>query len=78
MTSLAQITHAQTTHAPFGASLWQRLSDLAAALAERRARRQAYLSTLRELNAMSSRDLLDVGVHPADIQAVARQAAYGA
>ena len=68
----------QTAYAADGASLWQRLSDMTLGLAERRAQRQAYRSTMRELSAMSNRDLLDIGVHPADIRSIARQAAYGA
>lgn len=67
-----------TDHAVGGASVRQRLSDLNASLAQRRAERRAYRSTVRELSAMSSRDLTDIGVHPADIHDIARQAAYGA
>ena len=37
-----------------------------------------HAKVLAELDAMSARDLLDIGVHPADIPAIARQAAYGA
>jgi uncharacterized protein YjiS (DUF1127 family) len=33
---------------------------------------------VRELSALSDRDLLDMGIHPADIDSIARQAAYGA
>ncbi|HVG48880.1 MAG TPA: DUF1127 domain-containing protein [Rubellimicrobium sp.] len=69
-------THADRS--AVGPSIRQRLSDLAAGLAQRRAQRQAFRSTLRELSAMSSRDLLDIGIHPADVHAVARLAAYGA
>ncbi len=61
-----------------GTSLWQRLSDLTASLAQRRAQDRAYRSTVRELSALSSRDLADMGIHRAGIHAIARQAAYGA
>lgn len=61
-----------------GASLWGRLSDLTLGAAHRRAQDRAYHATKRELSALSSRDLADMGILPADIDAVARQAAYGA
>ncbi len=61
-----------------GTSLWQRLSDLTLGAAHRRAQDRAYRSTVRELSALSSRDLADMGIHRADIHAIARQAAYGA
>lgn len=58
------------------ASIWQHLSDLNAARSERRARYLAYRSTLKQLNALSSRDLTDIGIHPADIERIAEEAAY--
>ncbi len=61
-----------------GTSLWQRLSDLTLGAAHRRAQDRAYRSTVRELSALSSRDLADMGIQRADIHAIARQAAYGA
>ncbi len=61
-----------------GASIWQRLSDLTLGAAHRRAQDRAYRSTVRELSALSSRDLADMGIHRADIHDIARQAAYGA
>lgn len=64
----------QTDRTVGGTSLWQRLSDLTASLAKRR----AYRSTVRELSALSSRDLADMGIHRADIHDIAQQAAYGA
>lgn len=67
-----------TDHAFGGASLWQRLSDLTANLAERQAQRQAFRKTVNELSAMSDRDLTDIGIHRADIRAIAQQAAYEA
>jgi uncharacterized protein YjiS (DUF1127 family) len=60
------------------ASIWQRLSDVMANLAERRAQDRAYRSTVAQLSALSSRDLLDMGVHPGDIEEIAYQAAYKA
>lgn len=61
-----------------GTSIWQRLSDLNANLAERRAQHRTYRSTVSVLNSLSNRELLDIGIHPADIHDIARQGAYGA
>ena len=41
------------------------------------AQRQKYNQTCRELNALSSRDLADLGIHPAMIPEIAREAARG-
>jgi uncharacterized protein YjiS (DUF1127 family) len=40
-------------------------------------RRRLYNQTLRELGALTDRDLADVGLHPSIIADVAREAAYG-
>ncbi len=66
------------TTTPAGASIWQRLSEMAATLSERRAQHRAYASTVNQLVALSDRDLTDMGIHRADIHDIARQAAYGA
>ena len=60
--------------APTAPSVWERLASLRAALAERTAQRRLYRSTLRELDALSDRDLSDLGLARADIGRVARQA----
>jgi uncharacterized protein YjiS (DUF1127 family) len=60
------------------ASIWQRLSDLSAHWADRRAQYRTYRSTLAELSAMSSHELTDLGIHPADIRRIAQEAAFGA
>jgi uncharacterized protein YjiS (DUF1127 family) len=57
-------------------SFWQRWSDLKVSLAERRAQRQAFRETVSQLSAMSDRDLTDIGIHRADIRAIAQEAAY--
>lgn len=69
---MTYVTH--SGHAP----IRQRLSDLSARWAERRAQYRTYRSTLDQLNAMSSRELTDIGIHPADIRSIAQEAAYGA
>jgi uncharacterized protein YjiS (DUF1127 family) len=73
---MTYMTHAD--RAPRGTSLWQRLSALPADLAERRAQHRAYRSTVAELTALSHRDLVDMGIDPADIHEIARRAAYAA
>ena len=67
-----------TDRAVDGTSIRQRLSDLAAGFGQRRAQHQVYRTTVRELSALSNRDLADMGIHAADIPTIARQAAYGA
>jgi uncharacterized protein YjiS (DUF1127 family) len=41
------------------------------------ARRRVYHVTLRELNALSDRELADLGVHRMSIPEIATEAAYG-
>jgi uncharacterized protein YjiS (DUF1127 family) len=40
-------------------------------------RRRLFNQTVRELNALSDRDLADLGIHASMIKDIARQAAYG-
>ena len=40
-------------------------------------RRRLFNQTVRELNALSDRDLSDLGIHAAMIKDIAKQAAYG-
>jgi len=67
----------QSGHAVASPSIRQRLSDLTMGLGRRHAQNQAYHSTVRELSAMSNRDLVDIGIHRADIHSIAQQVAYG-
>lgn len=71
------ISLTRNDYAVAGTSIWQRLSDLKASLAQRRAQHRTYLSTVRDLSALSSHELTDIGIHPADIHDIARQGAYG-
>lgn len=48
-------------------------SGITAALRQR----QVYLSTLRELNTLSDRDLADLGIHREMVRDIAFEAAYG-
>jgi uncharacterized protein YjiS (DUF1127 family) len=57
--------------------LWDRVSATLAEMKEARRRRALYLRTLRELEAVSDRDLADLGISRLQIADVARDAAYG-
>lgn len=54
-----------------------RLSSVAATLSDKLAKRKVYLTTLRELNGLSNRDLADLGLSRSDIRFIAMEAAYG-
>ncbi|MEO0401339.1 MAG: DUF1127 domain-containing protein [Pseudomonadota bacterium] len=51
-----------------------RVLDTAAA---RRAARRVYLTTFAELNALSNRELADLGMHRSELKRVAWESAYG-
>lgn len=55
-----------------------RFSGLLAQVKAAFARRAVFTQTLRELNALSDRELADLGIARADITTIAREAAYGA
>jgi uncharacterized protein YjiS (DUF1127 family) len=59
------------------AALLDRLSAVVRSLRETMERRRLYNRTLRELKALSERELADLGLHAASIAEVAREAAYG-
>ena len=40
-------------------------------------KRQTYLTTMRELNGLSDRDLADLGIHRSMLSEIAHEAAYG-
>ncbi len=58
--------------------LLTRLRGLWTALNDARGRRRVYLETQRELNALSNRDLDDLGISRSMISRIAYEAAYGA
>lgn len=58
-------------------SLADRLPGFIAAAKAAMARRAVYAQTLRELNALSDRELADLGIPRAAIPTVAREAAFG-
>lgn len=59
------------------AGIAARFEAVVIAIKARMARRAIYVQTLRELESLSDRDLLDLGISPQSIHAVAAQAAYG-
>lgn len=70
---------AHDTHrAHDSASIWTRLGGLRADLAERVAKYRLYRATVNELSSLSDRELHDLGLGYADIEAVALKAAYQA
>jgi uncharacterized protein YjiS (DUF1127 family) len=61
----------------FSFNLVERFNSLRAELADRNAKYKIYRSTQNELNALTDRDLADLGIHRSGIQEIAFQAAYG-
>ena len=59
-------------------SLMARLDRWLERYAAARARREAYLRTLRELHALDQRELDDLGIGRGEIARVARESVYGA
>jgi len=51
-----------------------RITKLIAVLAEKRAKHQIYARTVRELEALTDRELADIGISRLDINAVAHSA----
>ncbi len=64
-----------TRIAPLG--LGDRIVSALVSIKEAARRRAVYRQTLRELNALSTRDLNDLGIHKSMIGRIAREAAYG-
>jgi uncharacterized protein YjiS (DUF1127 family) len=72
----AEMAYVNTSRAA-SVSLADRFAGSFAALKAAYARRAVYTQTLRELNALSDRELADLGIARSTITAVAREAAYG-
>lgn len=70
---MAYINASRAAHA----GLMDRLADLVKSLREAYARRRVFKQTVRELNALSSRELADLGIHRTMITRIALEAAYG-
>jgi uncharacterized protein YjiS (DUF1127 family) len=71
------MAYANDIRSQSGFSFADRFSGLFRSVSEARAKRVVYVRTLRELEALSSRDLADLGIARAMIQQLAREAAYG-
>ncbi|WP_343079077.1 DUF1127 domain-containing protein [Ostreiculturibacter nitratireducens] len=63
--------------APAAAGVRYQIQNLLEALSVRRRQYAVYRTTRAELEAMTDRDLSDIGLSRYDIEAVAREAAYG-
>lgn len=59
------------------AGLRTRLTTAIQRMQDNRARRAIYRQTVRELNALTTRDLDDLGINRSMINALAREAAWG-
>ena len=70
---MAYANDTRTMTAEFGFGSW--FAAIRADLADRLARHRMYRTTRDELGALSDRDLADLGLHRAMIDAVAREAA---
>ncbi|MFC3166702.1 DUF1127 domain-containing protein [Paracoccus fontiphilus] len=73
---MAAIAHTHSAAASF--CFAGRLSAAIQRLQEHRARRAIYRQTVRELNALTERDLADLGINRAMITRLAYEAAWGA
>ena len=69
---------AQANAAAAATGLLGRLLSAIQRMQEARARRVIYHQTVRELNALTARDLHDLGIDRGMIPALAREAAFGA
>lgn len=70
-------TLATHVHAAPRAGIFARIADAFHALRAHQARRAAYRQTVNALNALSERELADLGINPLMVEATARKAAYG-
>ena len=66
-----------TDFAPTTAPIKERFAVWFADFIEASQRRQVYRTTVSELQALSNRELADLGIYRGDITAMARKAAYG-
>jgi len=71
------MAYVSSTHRPSGWALRDLLLHPLSNLHRHVQRRRVYVQTLRELTALSDRELSDLGLHRLMIPAVARDAAYG-
>jgi hypothetical protein len=62
---------------PASIPFMDRLSGVHATLSDKMAKRKVFLTTLRELQSLSNRDLADLGLSRAALRGIAMEAAYG-
>lgn len=74
---MTQTTMTTTAVATTATGLRARIQAWTAARAVRRAQTKVYRTTFNQLNAMSDRDLADIGIARGMIDQVAHEAAYG-
>ncbi len=58
-------------------TVFTRVQAVLVTLKQAARRRAVYRRTVRELNALTEREMTDLGIHPSMITDVAREAAYG-
>ena len=58
-------------------TFFTRVQAVVVTLKQAARRRAVYRRTVRELNALTEREMTDLGIHPSMITEVAREAAYG-
>lgn len=73
---MAYVAHANIAHAEH--SLRGRFMTAIQRMQENRARRAVYRQTVRELSALTARELDDLGISRSMIRSLAQEAAYGA
>jgi len=69
---------AYTTTTTFNAGLTARVSEFFGSIATGFANRRLYQKTFNELNALSDRELQDLGLSRSGLSSIAREAVYGA
>jgi uncharacterized protein YjiS (DUF1127 family) len=70
------MAYVNSTRAASG-SFQDRLTAVTRSIRAELLRRRMYSQTARELNALTDRELADLGIHRANIRQIAMQAAYG-
>jgi uncharacterized protein YjiS (DUF1127 family) len=71
------MAYANTDETVQSSKLAQKFLGLIAALRLSMTRRAVYRDTMRELSALTDRELMDMGLHRGDLHSIALDAAYG-
>ena len=67
-----------TANTASGLNIMGRFTALRTQMADAAAKRKVYRTTVKELSALSNRDLADLGIGRSQIRGLANEAAYGA